>query len=361
MMEVKTAFRLIPFKKLLLFLLGLSMFIQLVIISYNHFSGYYHIVDFADFLDRWLYSVALSFIGANLLAFPDLYVISAFHKRLDWSQKPFIRSAWQLVAILIIAAIVSTSITLLSHAFNPFPEGLAKVLVNNFLIVAIINVLLTIVLEAWIFFTRSDAAQRKAEELEKALSTIRYEVLKQQINPHFMFNSLNVLSGLVATDQKKAQEFIEEFSYIYRYVLETVEQPVVSFEREYNFVQSYMALQQIRYGKALQYHVDVPSDKLGKLMPPLSLQTVLENAIKHNTIEEESPLQIGITVENNVLVVRNNYQNKMSKGVTTKIGLKNLTMRYSLVSEVQPSFYLQDGYFYANLPLIPSEDESLHN
>lgn len=360
-MEMKTVFRLIPLKKLLLFLLGLSMFIQLVIISYNHLSGYYQIVDLADFLDRWIYSVVLSFIGAILLAFPDLIVISAFNLRFDWSRKPFIRSIGQLVAVVIIAAIVSTAITVLSHTFNPFPEGLGKVLINNILIVAIINILLTIVLEAWIFFTRSDTAQKKAEELEKALSTVRYEVLKQQINPHFMFNSLNVLSGLVATDQKKAQEFIEEFSYIYRYVLETVEQPVVTFEREYNFVQSYMALQQIRYGSALQYHVDVPSNKLGKLMPPLSLQTVLENAIKHNIIEKESPLEIEITEERDILVVRNNYQSKMSKGVTTKIGLKNLTMRYSLVSEVQPGFYLQDGYFYANLPLIPSEDESMHN
>lgn len=183
----------------------------------------------------------------------------------------------------------------------------------------------------------------------------QFEVLKSQINPHFMFNSLNVLSGLINKDIGKAQQFIDEFSHIYRYVLETLEQPVVTLEKELDFMRSYLFLQQIRHGNDLSFSVKIPSALLKWVLPPLSLQVVLENAIKHNIVNESKPLKIDIYSEDTTLIVRNNIQPKISAVASTGLGLKNLVKRYGLISNSEPVFFVETGYYVAKLPLIETE------
>ncbi len=120
-----------------------------------------------------------------------------------------------------------------------------------------INVFVVAVFEAWIFFIESDRAKQKVEFLQQELSQIKFEVLKSQINPHFMFNSLNVLSGLIKKDPSKAEQFIDEFSHIYRYVLEIIEQSVTTLGKELEFMRSYLFLQKIRYGESLTFSVNI--------------------------------------------------------------------------------------------------------
>lgn len=166
-----------------------------------------------------------------------------------------------------------------------------------------------------------------------------------------MFNSLNVLSGLINTDVAKAQLFIDEFSQIYRYVLETIEQPVVTLSKELDFMRSYLFLQQIRYGENLTFTDNIPSGLLPMVVPPLSLQVLLENAIKHNIVNESKPLKIEIFSEDLYLIVKNNIQPKIS-GTSTGLGLKNLVKRYALISKLEPSFQINNNYYVAKIPLI---------
>jgi PAS domain S-box-containing protein len=198
-------------------------------------------------------------------------------------------------------------------------------------------------------------ANTKLLKVQKENLQSQFEVLKSQINPHFMFNSLNVLSGLINKDIARAQLFIDEFSHIYRYVLETLEQQVVTLGKELDFTRSYLFLQQIRHGNDLSYTVNLPSSLLKWVLPPLSLQVVLENAIKHNIVNESKPLKIEIFSENNHLVVRNNIQPKISAVASTGLGLKNLVKRYRLISEFTPTFQVSTDYYVARLPLIETE------
>jgi LytS/YehU family sensor histidine kinase len=204
-------------------------------------------------------------------------------------------------------------------------------------------------------FWESQASQSKARELEQELSQIRFEVLKHQINPHFMFNSLNVLSGLIEQDKAKAQDFIDEFSMIYRYVLETIEQPVVSLKDELRFARSYLFLQQMRYGEGVQVSIDVPATYLDRLLPPLSMQVVLENALKHNIANTSQPLLIEVTIEKDALVVRNNWQPKVSNTYSAGLGQQNLTKRYQMVTQREPAFTMQADRYYVSLPLLNME------
>ncbi|MBE0673968.1 MAG: PAS domain S-box protein [Bacteroidales bacterium] len=212
---------------------------------------------------------------------------------------------------------------------------------------------------------------QRTEELTQATTQLlkvqkenlqsQIEVLKSQINPHFMFNSLNVLSGLIHVDVAKAQLFIDEFSQIYRYVLETIDQPVVTLNEELEFVRSYLFLQQIRYGEHLTWSVNIVAAKLQMLVPPLSLQVLLENAMKHNIVNESKPLKIEIYSDEDYLFIQNPIQPKVS-GTSTGLGLKNLIKRYALISRMEPAFTVVDNKYIARIPLIKiDQDERSDN
>jgi LytS/YehU family sensor histidine kinase len=207
-------------------------------------------------------------------------------------------------------------------------------------------------LEAWIYYAENRQSQFELNNMRHELAKIRFEVLKNQMNPHFLFNSLNVLSALVSSDAQKAGLFIEEFAQIYRYVLETIEKPLVTLEQELEFARSYMYLQQIRFGANLHYTVEVDSKWLKSLVPPLCLQVVLENAIKHNAITSQFPLLISIKVRDEYLLIENTIRHKVSGIPSTGVGQKNLMRRYELMSGSEPSFKVLNGIYLVRLPLI---------
>ncbi len=360
-MNLKSIHQLLSFKKILRFIIGFSIVIQFIIISYNHYSGYHSLLNFEYFLFRLFRGTLLSVIFGFIMAYPDLFVIEFFNKILPWSNKTLKRIFTQLGFSIAIAIFISVAFTLFANMLSPYKEDLNGVLINNALIFSVVNIFITAILEGWIFYSKSQKAEEKAKNLQKELSQIKFEVLKSQINPHFMFNSLNVLSGLINKDTNKAQQFIDEFSHIYRYVLETIEQPVTTLEKELDFMRSYLFLQQIRYGDDLSYSIDIPGNLLKQLLPPLSLQAVLENAIKHNIINESQPLKIEVYSKKNSLVVKNKIQPKISMGNSTGVGLKNLTKRYAMVCAKKPVFSVETNYYIAKLPLINIEEDERSN
>ena len=136
--------------------------------------------------------------------------------------------------------------------------------------------------------------RRRAEVLERENADIRFAILKTQLNPHFLFNSLNVLSSLIGKDAGRAQHFVDEFSAVYRYILEVIDLPVVELRRELEFARSYLYLQSIRFADGIEVDVDIRSDQLDLYVPPLALQTVIENAFKHNRASADAPLHLRI-------------------------------------------------------------------
>ncbi|HLO90994.1 MAG TPA: histidine kinase [Lentimicrobium sp.] len=349
--------RFFPLKKLLNFVIIVSLSVQLILIVYNHFTGFSVITSFEHLVVRILFGTSLTIIGGLIIAVANLFVIKYLNVNFAWNTKPVTRVLIQFILSVLIATTGTSIITIISHLISPYHQGLAALLWLNGLITSVINLIIMAILEALIFFNESNQAKVKAETLEKELFHIRFEVLKNQINPHFMFNSLNVLSGLIEKDADKAQQFIDEFAHIYRYVLETIEKHVVSLADELGFVRSYIFLQQIRYGDAIRLSVNVPAGVLNNYLPPLSLQLVLENAIKHNVVSTGQPLIIDIFMEENRLVVVNNIQVKVSSGKSTGLGQKNLTKRYLMISDEVPEFSVRNNSYIVKLPLIDAEND----
>ena len=347
-----------PFNRLFKFLTGLAIGVQLIVILYNHMSGYYILDGYVHFFMRLLRGSLLSLLAGFLIAYPDLLVIQYMNKIAPWGRNIFKRLPLQLVFTVSIAAIIATFITLFANWIKAYEDhDVASIVISNVLIYIVVNIVVMAIFEAWILFIERAKAKQMADNLQAELSQIKFEVLKSQINPHFMFNSLNVLSGLINRDVKKAQQFIDEFSMIYRYVLETIEQPVATLGKELEFMRSYLFLQQIRYGENLTYSVNIKAGLMELFLPPLSLQVVLENAMKHNIINQSKPLHIEVSSEELTLVVKNNIQPKISKGISTGLGLKNLIKRYALISKLEPEFKVETNYYIAKLPLINIESD----
>ncbi|MGB4958438.1 MAG: histidine kinase [Saprospiraceae bacterium] len=175
--------------------------------------------------------------------------------------------------------------------------------------------------------------ETKSQLLEKEKTMVMYDSLKQQLNPHFLFNSLTSLSGLIATDQSLAGSFLEQMSGIYRYILQNSENDTVTLKDEIKFVKLYVSLQRTRFSSGFEVNIHVPDDFIHHKIAPVTLQNLIENAIKHNIIDAESPLVIDIYLENDYIVVKNNLQKKNVVETSNKKGLAQFVTLYRYLSD----------------------------
>ena len=186
----------------------------------------------------------------------------------------------------------------------------------------------------------------------------QFEVLKQQVNPHFLFNSLNVLTSLIKVDPDLAESFTERLSVVYRNVLENKDKDLVSLGSEMDFIRAYVFLLDIRFTNKVFVNINFDEKDFDAFVVPLALQLLVENAIKHNTFSKKSPLNIDLFVdENKFLNVVNNLQSRKTQMVSTGIGLVNISKRYTLLSDRQPVFEDTGTSFIAKIPLIIRDNQ----
>lgn len=194
-----------------------------------------------------------------------------------------------------------------------------------------------------------------AETLKKESAVARYESLKSQVNPHFLFNSLNALTNLVYEDQDKAAKFIKQLSEVYRYVLDSREKETVTIQEELRFVKSYLYLQEIRFGNNLKVKLDL--DNASGNVAPLALQLLLENAIKHNIVSQENPLFVEMKIKDGFIWVENKLQRKSILGENSPgMGLNNIRSRYAFLSNKEVMVNEHEGNFSVGLPIIEVEE-----
>ncbi len=191
---------------------------------------------------------------------------------------------------------------------------------------------------------------QRLSEAENQLSKYRYDTLKSQLNPHFLFNSLNTLSGLIYMDTERADDFIHRLSSIYRYVLDVQNVEVVTTETEMKFVNDFLYLNNIRFDNQIRTTIDVVDSDT--YVVPMAIQLLIENVIKHNSISGTSPLQISITTKNDYLVVKNNIQLKLEKEPSHQIGLANLRERYSALTDRAIDVEETTESFSVRIPLL---------
>ena len=194
--------------------------------------------------------------------------------------------------------------------------------------------------------------ESKAQLLEKEKAMVMYESLKQHLNPHFLFNSLTSLRSLIKTDSKTATTFLDGMSKIYRYVLKSGEQELVRLQDELDFVKTFTELQKIRFKEGLKVNINVPEFDYNKYIAPVTLQNLVENAIKHNTADKDSPLIIDIYTEDGFIFVRNVLQRYRIVETSNKKGLGSLQTLYKYYSDKPMEIKEDEKYFTIKIPLL---------
>ena len=275
-------------------------------------------------------------------------------RRFPWHKGPLktlllVFGAGLLYSIIAILFINFSLFSIWSSKFITFSQLIDRgfyTMISEILICIIITLIFYLVS----FFNEWKKLLIREEQLKREALSLQFEALKNQVNPHFLFNSLNVLTSLVETDSQLAVRFIKQLSDVYRYVLENKDKELVDLETELKFVNAYIYLQKIRFDSSLQVDISIQNDKVSII--PLSLQMLVENAIKHNIVSSEQPLKITIFTDKNYLVVRNNLQKKLVIKETGSIGLNNIRERYNFFSSFPVIIEETDEWFTVKLPLI---------
>ena len=274
-------------------------------------------------------------------------------EKISWVKHPLERLIVGVIATVIFTVIIAVALArsyeyALDITFNNY---------NDFIISAlIITFLISLFLHGRAFLLRWRESAVEAERYQKENAMAQYESLKSQVDPHFLFNSLNVLTNLVYEDADKSAKFIKQLSEVYRYVLETRSKELVTLEEELKFVNAYLFLQQIRFGDKLVIQNNLIGQK--GVVPPLVIQMLIENAIKHNTISQEHPLTIRIYSAEGHIIIENNLQKKSIIEHSTGIGLENIRKRYEFLIPEKVVISDTGNQFQVKLPKLKEDQVS---
>ncbi|MFT3679535.1 MAG: histidine kinase [Ferruginibacter sp.] len=192
----------------------------------------------------------------------------------------------------------------------------------------------------------------ETEKLKRENLAAQLNALRTQVNPHFLFNNLNTLSSLIPECPEHAVDFVQQLSKVYRHILDVKDEKSISLKEELEVLRAYTFLLKTRFGNNLDVNIDIPEEKLNKKIVPLSLQLLMENAIKHNIVSAGKPLQINIFTNNGSLVVDNNLQMKNQVNESTGIGLDNIRNRYKLLGDKMVEVTATGSNFTVSIPLI---------
>ena len=306
-------------------------------------------------------SMLYSFLVSSILFIIDGIALSWLSRKFSWDQKPLPRVLLEFFSGLINAAFAAVSVSLLLYilftsAYENAPKP-SEIFIDQIAIVAMINLLMILLFEGLYFFRQWRYSILEAEISKRKQAESQYNALKNQVNPHFLFNSLNVLSALIDEAPEKATDFIDRFSRIYRYILESHESGLSSVAEEIAFLNDYFKLQKIRYNENILLEISLEASTLQSYVPSLTLQLLVENAIKHNEVSREHPLKIEITEREGRIMVMNRIKQRSRDVESHGTGLKNLEERYALLTENAPSFRVEKGLFIVSIPLLNPEEE----
>lgn len=297
------------------------------------------------------------------LAFTMLYWNGAFMLFMFYRRKfPEIKQTPKrlLVTVFTLSLFMFVADPVLCLIFNS--QSVEEVLAfDNILQKSAINLTVSLVVgsiyENVYFFDQWKKSIQLNEALKNQQIRTQFEVLQNQMSPHFLFNSLNTLTTLIAEDSKLAIEFTEKLSEVYRYILQNREREVVKLREELEFAENYIFLLKIRYPENLHVAFEVEQHYMEQSIAPLTIQILLENAIKHNTISKAHPLHVSIYIDNNSIVVKNNLQKRNIIEKSTKTGLTNIRNRYAYFGKESIGVSATSTDFIVSVPLLQVKNE----
>ncbi|UPT70147.1 MAG: histidine kinase [Flavobacterium sp. JAD_PAG50586_2] len=332
-------------------IISISIFIVLLLvrlITGNNIQFNYGLL--VNFGYTMLYGFSLYF--ANAMVF--IYLDKIFKANRFTPKRIFIGFLYSFfISIVIIFLLrIFEDVIVEGYSLNYF---LSNEQLSNYLVAVVLTFIVTLAFHAFYFYKAYAESKVKEQKIIAGTASAQFESLKNQIDPHFLFNSLNVLSSLIEENPENAQRFTTSLSKIYRYVLEQKDKELVSVSEELAFAKTYMNLLKMRFENSITFELPEDFDNPDAKVVPLSLQLLLENTIKHNVVSERKPLHIKIYIENNYLIVENNLQKKEVLQDRRGVGLQNIVNRYGLISERKMLIEESTTFFKVKIPILTKQ------
>lgn len=272
---------------------------------------------------------------------------------------PWLKSPTKRILIHLPLSLIYSSITIYVMMFIydkyvcSMPLSIRSALTITSIIMGLLVTIIILSVEVGAqFFVKWKTSLIEMEQYKTETMRAHLQNLKEQVNPHFLFNNLSVLSSLVYKDQDKAADFINQLSKVYRYLLDTRSSELITLNDELTFIKSYTYLLKIRFDKNIDFEFSIAEVSKNLLLPPLVLQLVIENAIKHNEVSGERPLKVAISANEFVVEVKNNLQLRNHVETTTKTGLSNIQQRYKFYTNKQVEIINDERSFIVRMPLL---------
>ncbi|QED37502.1 histidine kinase [Antarcticibacterium arcticum] len=329
-------------------LIGFTLFIISLVFSVITQDTMVFNIDLLQELGLYiLYSVPLTFVNGYFFN-----VINHRIAREKYKKFKFIFGLAGAVLFTLITLFIVRAIHKIVIEKNTYSEFLNSENSLFYFSALLVSLVITLFFHALYFYKELQEKKVKEQQVIAGTASAKFESLKNQIDPHFLFNSLNVLSSLIEENPDNAQKFTTSLSKVYRYVLEQKDKELVSVEEELAFARTYMNLLGMRFENSLFYEVPHELVNPEARVVPLSLQLLLENAIKHNIVSETRPLHIRIYEEGNYLVVENNFQKKEVLNPRRGVGLANIINRYHIVTNRKVVIDQNSKVFQVKLPIL---------
>lgn len=303
----------------------------------------------------WKFKLSFLFtIGIAFLIWEgNRYLLFTLRSYFDWFNKPVRKIVVIVLAISFYTIPISALMLVIWHKI--FNNGIVNwdLIATTTLIIMICVLFITHIYETVFLVREAENEKLKKEQLERARAEAELEALKNQIDPHFIFNSLNTLSHLIEKEPAKAKQFNDNMADVYRYILQNKARELVLLHEEMLFLTDYFSLLKIRFEQAVQLQINIDPSLFDQyLIPPISLQILVENAIKHNEFSDAVPLVITIDMQNDELIIHNQVRKKILRKASSRIGLNNLGERYKLTTSKEISVTESPGDFTVSLPVL---------
>ena len=257
----------------------------------------------------------------------------------------------QIIATYLIVTIIGDSIFMI--AVNIFHVPLPPILQTfGYLLFFLLSIVLNLIYFGTIYFFNWKKDLVKLANMQREQAIVKYDALKNQLNPHFLFNALTSLNSLIFENQQLASDFLQQLSKVYRYVLQNKEKETVSLSTELDFISHYIFLLKTRFGNGIEFQIGLPEKVKEKEIVPVTLQILIENAMKHNVVSNEAPLRISISIDDKYLDIVNSVNKKTQVESSNKQGLENLRSLYQYLTDKSIEIVETDSLFQVRIPLI---------
>ena len=308
-----------------------------------------------------LQKFSIFFIYSFVIGMANIWTVKKLNTFFPWKEAPKKRAVYGVVGALVVSMVsigLLRALTVMLLANKSWHYFITHESIFMYYYSMIITLVIVLVFYVIHFYKTIAGLSIKKHQVVANTETAKYETLKSQLDPHFLFNSLNVLTSLIEENPENAAVFTSKLSKVYRYVLEQKDKDLVLLTDELHFAKNYMELLQMRFEDALQFELpDTIANKEYKIIP-LALQMLLENAVKHNIISSENPLFIKMQVLDGILYIQNNFSKKDTITEGAGVGLTNIIERYALLTDKKVVINKSETDFSIMIPLLTQKIKS---